>query len=660
MKRKLTILFTGLQWNDSVYRKLILSILLVLGLYSVCRIGFYLYNIEFFPGMTFWNFMGLMAGGVRFDLSAVLYINLLFILLLIIPLNYRFHPLFQKGLRILFFTTNAIGLAANVSDFIYYKFTLRRTTADVFGQFENEQNLGLLFFRFLFDYWYALLFWIFLMVILIVVYNRINVKGPMLKNTAVYYTSGFLCMLLITYGVIGGLRGGFRESTRPITLSNAGEYVNDPRDISIVLNTPFAIFRTLGKTKVQRVDYYPEDKVSSVYTPLHLPADSAVFRHDNVVVIILESFSKEFFGTFNKDKENGTYQGYTPFLDSLLQYSKSFEYSFSNGRKSIDGLPSVVSSIPSLGVPYFLSPYSGNRINSLASLLKQKGYYSSFFHGAPNGSMGFQAFMNIAGFDQYFGMDEYGNSDDFDGIWGIWDEKFFNYFGDQLSTFQQPFVSVIFSVSSHHPFKIPDEYATKFKGGPLSIHKCIQYTDYSLKEFFAKVSKTSWYKNTLFVITADHCSSQVQFDEGRTAWGLFSVPIIFFKPDNSLAGIDDNIAQQIDIMPSILGYLGYDQPYVAFGRDVFHRTKAPFAFTYKDNVYQLTLGNHLLMFDGEKTVGLYDFKSDKMLKKNLAGELPDAQAPLEEKIKAMIQQYNNRMVEDNLTFSPPQLVTSAR
>src|SRR5690606_3286191 len=123
------------------------------------------------------------------------------------------------------------------------------------------------------------------------------------------------------------------------------------------------------------------------------------------------SFSKEFFGAFNKDKNNGTYTGYTPFLDSLTGHSLSFTYSFSNGRKSIDGLPSVVSSIPSLGVPYFLSPYSGNRINSLASLLKEKGYHSSFFHGAPNGSMGFEAFMNIAGFEAYYGLSEYGDDD---------------------------------------------------------------------------------------------------------------------------------------------------------------------------------------------------------------------------------------------------------
>lgn len=628
-------------------------------LFSLCRVGFYLYNTSFFPGMTLGNFMYLMLGGLRFDLAAVLYVNLLFILLLLLPFNYRFAPVFQKVLRYLFIITNGIALAANVSDFIYYKFTLRRTTADVFQQFEHEQNMGMLFFRFLLDYWYALIFWIVLMVLLVIVYNRLRVVGPMVRKRSFYYIGGVVIMLGLTYLIIGGLRGGFRESTRPITLSNAGEYVRDPKDVSIVLNTPFAILRTLGKTKIQRINYFQDDTVETIYSPVHHAPDSVTPRYDNVVVIILESFSKEFFYTFNKEKENGTYKGYTPFLDSLLQYSKSFEYSFSNGRKSIDGLPSVVGSIPSVSVPYFLSPFSGNHINSLASLLKERGYHTSFFHGAPNGSMGFQAFMNIAGFSEYYGKTEYNNDDDFDGIWGIWDEKFFGYFGDQLNTFKQPFVSVMFSVSSHHPFEIPEEYKERFKGGPLPIHRCIQYTDYSLKKFFEKVSTMPWYNNTLFVITADHPSSNVQFDEHRTGWGFFSVPVIFFKPDHSLQGIEPAIAQQIDIMPSVLGYLGYDKDYVAFGRNVFDPSTTPFTFNYKDNVFQLLQGEYLLMFDGKHTVGLYNFVKDRMMTTNLVKEKPEVVSSMEMKIKAMIQQYNNRMIEDRLT-AQPQSITSSK
>jgi phosphoglycerol transferase MdoB-like AlkP superfamily enzyme len=638
----------GAAWRNNIFLALSLQILLAMALLSICRLGFFFFNSSFFPEVTTGQLVKLMFGGLVFDLVTVLYVNMLFVVLMVLPLKQRFHPQYKLVIKYLYFTTNGLALALNVSDFIYYRFTLRRTTADVFLQFKNESNMSGLWIKFFLDYWYAALFWVLLILLMIWLYNRIRYDGPQLKNNFSYYGLGLVAVPLIVYLMIGGIRGGFRHSTRPITLSNAGEYVKDPKHISIVLNTPFAIFRTLGKTKVQRVNYYSPEEVEQIYTPVHMPKDTGRFQAKNVVVIILESFSSEFFGFYNRGRDNGTYTGYTPFLDSLIGQSKTFQYSFANGRKSIDGLPSVISSIPSLGVPYFLSPYSGNRINSFASLLKQKGYHTSFFHGAPNGSMGFQAFMNVAGVDEYYGMNEYNNDADFDGLWGIWDEKFLEFYADKMNTFKEPFFSSFFSVSSHHPFKVPPDYEDKFKGGPLVIHKCIQYTDYGLRKFFAKVSKMPWYKNTIFVITADHTSSEIGFPEGRTAWGLYHIPIIFFAADNSLRGVEPGIGQQIDILPTTLGLLHYDEPFLAFGSNLFGDTE-PFCFNYKDNAYQLFGDKYLLQFDGTKSLALYDFKSDVLLKKNLVTELPEVVAKMEKKIKAIIQQYNNRMIEDRLT-----------
>ncbi len=647
MKTTLQRLTEGYTFRGNIFTALVQQLLLVLMLLSLCRIGFFLFNINFFPRMTFGHFTRLMWGGVRFDIVALLYFNILYIFLSIIPFDWRFHKGYRLVLRWLFYITNGSMLAINVCDFIYYKFTLRRTTADVFRQFRNEANIDVLWIRFLIDYWYALAFWILLMVVLVLVYRRITVSGPQLKSRLSYYLFTISAIPLTAILVWAGIRGGFRHSTRPITLSNAGEYVKDPKDINIVLNTPFSILRTIGKTNMEEATYYTAEEVEKIYSPLHRPADSLEFRPDNVVVIVLESFSKEFFGAVNRD-------GYTPFLDSLIRHSLTYEYSFANGRKSIDGLPSVISSIPSLGIPYFLSPYSGNKINSLPSLLKQKRYHTSFFHGAPNGSMGFEAFMNMAGSDHYFGMSEYNNDDDFDGVWGIWDDKFLDFYADKLNSFPQPFMSSFFSVSSHHPFAIPDEYAGKFNGGPLVIHKCIEYTDYSLRKFFQKASSMPWFNNTLFVITADHTSSEIEFPEGRTDWGFYSVPIIFYKPDNSLAGKRKEILQQIDIMPTVLGYLNFDSPYVAFGRDASGPGEKPFALNYKDNVYQYFEGDYLLQFDGAAAVAFYNFKTDRFLKKNIISGNRSLAAPMEERLKGIIQQYNNRIIHDNLTTGKEQ------
>lgn len=641
--------FQDVRIKGNIYWVLIQRLLLAMLLFTLCRIGFYLYNTSYFPEMTFSNFLRILWGGVRFDLTAVLYINLLIILLTIVPFDFRFRPAYQSLLKYLFFVFNGIGIAANLADFIYYKFTLRRTTADIFNEFEEGPGAGGLFFRFLIDYWYVTIFAAGIYWLMVFLYKRTKVEGPMTKNRIAYYITGVLVIPLVAYLFIGGVRGGFKHSTRPITLSNAGEYVKYPRETNLVLNTPFSVFRTLGKTKIQKVKYFErEEELASFFSPIHEPKDTTAFQPQNVVVILLESFSKEFFGVFNKDKSG--YHGYTPFLDSLIQHSKTFEHSFSNGRKSIDGPPSALASIPTLGIPFVLTPYANNKFNSLATLLGEKGYHTSFFIGHPNGAMGYTAFTQLAGFQHYYGMDEYGNAEDSDGIWGIWDHKFLPFFADKLNEFPTPFFSTLFTVSSHHPFKLPEEFEGQFKGGEQPILKCIEYTDYTLRELFKKISKESWYNNTLFVFTADHCSSDIIFEESRTNWGYYSVPVIFFKPDNSLAGHETAIISQVDIMPSVLGYLHYDKPYFAFGRDIFRERLEPIAFNYND-AFNLYHGEYLLTFNGERTIGLYNFAQDKMLTRDLRNESPEVVQQMELRAKAVIQQYNNRLIENRLTVN---------
>jgi phosphoglycerol transferase MdoB-like AlkP superfamily enzyme len=655
---KIRSLFSGLQPRNNIYVALALYLLLAMALYSTCRIIFYFFNTSYFPGMNFGRWMTIMKGGIRFDLTAVLYSNSLLLLLMIIPLTIRFKSWYKGIVKWLFIIINSFALATNIADTIYYQFTLRRTTLSVFSQFENEQNGAVLFFRFLFDYWYALLVWIILVAILYFAQEKIRYDGPQIKNAYMFHVAGLLAMPLIIYLFIGGGRGGFAHSTRPITLSNAAEYAAVPKDINLVLNTPFALMRTARANVIQKVNYFPDEQsLSNVFNPVIEP-DSGSFNGGNVVVIILESFSKEFVGSYNKDLPIAGYKGYTPFLDSLMDRSSVFQYSLANGRKSIDAMPSVIASIPSIEVPYVLSHYSGNKINSLASLLNDKGYETGFFHGAPNGSMGFQAFANLCGFDKYYGKDEYesepegGSSDDYDGIWGIWDRQFLQYFGKKLSSFQQPFYTTLFTVSSHHPYKLPDIEKEKFKGGDRDIYRTIEYTDDALREFFSYASQQPWFDNTLFVITADHASAEVAYPEYNTTWGYFSIPVFFYHPKWEPTRKAE-IIQQVDIMPTILSSLNYDKPYVSFGRNVLG-DRQPFAFNYIDNLYQLFRGNYVLRFDGQKSVELYDFRNDMLLTNNLVSQLPDTVAAMENVLKAYIQQYNNRMVDDNLTTEGPQ------
>lgn len=627
---------------------LFINLLLSMAVFIICRGIYYLVNMSYFPGLGWGDFLSIVHGGFMFDLSGLLYVNAIYIVLMAFPLHYKEQAGYQKFTKAVFIILNTLVIVANLMDAVYFRFTNRRTTASVFKEFSAEGNIGAIVGAEVLHYWYLTLAAALLVWLMFKLYRK---PAPLTKpfQPVPYY----LVQLVVFVGIIPlsvfGIRGGIGYAVRPITISNANQYVQRPIEAALVLNTPFAVIRTLGKTVYHNPGYFKDPaEMERLFTPVHRPQPDGPFKPMNVVVFIMESFGREYVGALNRDIDGGNYRGYTPFLDSLIQHSLTFEYSFANGRKSIDGMPSVLSSLPMFIEPYFVTHYSLNRVSGIAGELGKKGYHTSFFHGAPNGSMGFEAFSRTTGFEHYYGMTEYGDKDAFDGTWAIWDEEFFQFFAEKLGTFRQPFASALFSASSHHPYKIPERYKEVFPEGPMDIHKCVRYTDYALKRFFETASRQPWFKNTLFVITADH-TNQTYLPMYKNDCGLFSVPIIFYQPeDKELQGMRPTIAQQIDILPTVLGYLNYDRPFIGYGRDLRHTSDSlGFAVNYTNQIYQYFKGDYMLQFDGSQSRALYDFKHDRFLRENLLGRVPK-QATMEAELKAIIQQYIERMISDRM------------
>ena len=219
-----------------------------------------------------------------------------------------------------------------------------------------------------------------------------------------------------------------------------------------------------------------------------------------------------------------------------------------------------------------------------------------------------------------------------------------------MSKFEEPFMTAVFTASSHHPYQIPAKYVERFPEGPLPVHKGIRYTDYSLRRFFDEASRQPWFNNTVFAICSDH-TNLTDHAEYQTDLGVFTGPVIFYAPgDTTLTGGRNGIAQQIDVMPTLLGYLGYDQPYIAFGQDLLNTPETDkFAVSYCNGVYQIVMNGYLLQFDGNQTKAVYSL-SDKLLENNLLGQI-DNQQQMEIKLKAIIQQYMSRMNEDRMVVA---------
>lgn len=638
--------------KTNYYTVVLYRIILILFLFFLCRLIFFWINRPMFPDVHWHDWLNIARGGIRFDIAALFYFGGLPLVMMLLPISekWRNSNKYTGVVKSVFFLCIGAALLLNCIDFIYYRFTLRRTTFGVLKEFQNERNGLQLLKDFLLDFWYVALIFAGLITLMIWLYNRVHARIHVSYSRPKYYITSVVVLLLAVVLAIGGIRGDFKHSTRPITISNAGDYVKSPNEIYLVLNTPFTFIRTMGVKGLKKMEYYKEDALEAIYTPVHRPDPSNRFQKKNVVLILLESFGKEAVGFYNKDLDNGTYKGYTPFLDSLAAESKVFWNSFANGRKSIDAIPSCIASIPSGFNPFVLTPYVSDTIGGLAHALKSEGYHTSFFHGAPNGSMGFAAITKLLGIEHYYGKTEFNNDKEYDGIWGIWDEPFFQFFDKKLSDFPQPFFSTIFSVSSHHPFKVPKQYEGVFEKGPLPVFECISYTDMALRKFFNQAKTQPWFNNTLFIISADHATATYH-KEYQNAWGEYAIPILLYAPgDSTLKGISNEIIQQIDIMPTTLGYLKYNKPFLAYGNNVLDSTqdKNLFAFQYSGG-YRWFQGDYLLLSDGQKPGSLYNWKADRFLQTNLAPQKPDTLAVIEAKLKAFIQQYNNRLIGNQLT-----------
>lgn len=590
-------------------------------------------NMELFERFTF----DIFIGGILFDLAVISYINFIFLFFHVIPGNFKYKTVYQTILKIAFYAVNLIFISTNFVDIIYYRFTGRRSTFALITARGMENDTLRLIPSFLKDFWYVGVLFLITSFILwklipnpkeTIVIHRLTKKDYFKKYS-------YVIVLLLAILLIG--RGGFRK--KPIRIVDAVEY-GEVNNAGLVLNTPFSILKTLFKKEdIESTHYFDSKELSKTYNPIiSIKSDQAPVRK-NVVIIILESFGSENVG-----------RGQTPFLDSLITKSCYFKNGFANGKVSIDAVPSIISSIPSLMNNSFISSsFALNKVHSLPKIFKEQGYKTSFFHGAFNGSQNFDEYAKVAGFDEYYGKNEYVGKESFDGKWGIFDEDFLQFYANKLSTFKKPFFSSVFTISSHVPYVIPEKYKNKFPKGTTDIHESVAYADYSLRKFFETAKKQDWYKNTLFVLSADHTSSSGDNEIDKTNIGKFRIPILFFDPSNpELAGVNEKNFQQIDIMPSILDYLHIKTDMVSFGKS--YKSKENFVVYYLQGTYHYIQDDYYVAFSDNKVIGLYNWKKDVLLKNNLVQIDKPRVQKAEKFIKTYIQSFNERVTNNQLVI----------
>ena len=634
------------------YTVLFYRILLAYIFYFLARILFYVYNSNIIEIDSFNEFLVLSYHGLVFDTTAILYVNSLFILLSIFPFFINTRRTYQNMLFWLYFSTNLFFYTFNFIDFIYYRYNFSRLTIAAWDIIKHEESKGSMLFRFMLTYWHVFILYIVISLLWIYLYKKVKIKHNLREIPKLGYIIKSTVGLILILGLsIGGIRGDFKKSTRPINLVDASKYVNKIQQADFVLNSIFTFIRTFRVQTFKKPNFNISNKViEKNFKPIKF-YNSNESSKPNIVLIITESMGREYCGAFNKEANINSYISYTPFLDSLAQHSMIYTNAYANGYKSIHGMSSIISGIPSFQDAFTSSPYAKQKIESLVSCLNSEGYDTSFFHGAPNGSMGFLGYGNILGYDHYYGKTEYDNDADFDGSWGIWDEPFLQFMNSTISKKKTPFFSTIFTVTSHEPYVIPKKYDGKFPKGNIPMHECVGYTDFAFKHFFEAAKKESWFNNTIFIITADHCNQVYYYEEFyEKIINRLAVPILIYKPNSDLVGESNEIAQHIDIYPTIMDLIGYDKPFRSWGRSLLKTNKdiEPYLINYNSGFYCFMKDPYICIFDGTKAIGFYDI-NDKKLTTNLISKRNQKMNELEEACKGFIQDYFDRIIDRNLS-----------
>lgn len=642
--------------TDNIYGFLLCKFLLALLLLLLTQVYFYCCNSHLFhvEGSEWW---GIIWGNLVMGVITIGFALLPYFIAYLLPLKCRYSKHYQRTINFLLYILPLLFIAiANCSDTAYFQYTYRRLTGEIFQYLGISGNMSVLIPRFIVDYWYAPVGMLVSIILAFFFSSRVHLihrkqYGNMRGNNIINTGLALVCVGVIVFVVLT-LPSHRKDITRYCQGQNSALVTNSGYNIFCTLmnggrldevrlmdnsaahqlfNAEFPITNrfdnnTQNGWNANGGHYIVIDSLHSF--PFTLENRLARQQQRNVVVIVLESFSQEFMGCYNKDAK----RSYTPFLDSLAEHSFVYQ-GRANGKKSIEGIPAIFGSLPTLmAYPLALTPYSGDSLNALPSILARNGYHTAFFHGSYNGVMEFDKLCTKLGFQEYYGKNEYftdrlTRESDFDGCWGIFDEYFLQFMSRRLTTFKEPFFAGVFTLSSHHPYTMDPAYANKFEAGPHPILSVVQYTDNALRKFFKEAEKTDWYKHTTFIITADHSGHGLTPEyNGYTGW--YRIPMMVYIPGSDTAYVSQRLMQQTDIMPTLLDYLGIKSKAVCFGTSLFRNP---------NEGWQIAFGNDYYQLETQEGVAVLGQKKEEVHGK---GNI--------DLLKSIVQQYNARLIHNQI------------
>jgi phosphoglycerol transferase MdoB-like AlkP superfamily enzyme len=422
--------------------------------------------------------------------------------------------------------------------------------------------------------------------------------------------------------------------------------------LPLAQNSPFTVLYSVLRRQhqLQYKNYMPQAKAAAIFPVMQKVPDSVPLQKKNVVVFILESFSRNYL------TPGSPLKAHTPFFDSIIAHSTYFSNIFAQERSSNKGLTSILGSLPPFtDEPFFHSYYANTFEKGIGHIFKENGYNTNFFYGTEYDHFGFKRAMNMLGVDNYYCRVDYDNKDFYDGGLGMYDEPWLQYVAGKLNRIDTPFLAIEFNVSSHWPYKLPDSFLQhQAVPGQLLSQQSITYVDDAFSKMFEQIKNKPWFNNTIFVFCADHWF----IDKDETKEDLiksYEIPMFIYEPSNPLGQRLNTLGTQLDVLPTLYNKLGFKNPFTSFGKNLFDTSQPRYAFNllFQNGIVQALNNQYVLGFNknDDKSIYMYNYKKDSLRENNLLNSLPlkPVRDSLETQIKALVQQFNDAVLSGRLT-----------
>ncbi|MEN9906866.1 MAG: hypothetical protein RLZZ540_7 [Bacteroidota bacterium] len=388
----------------------------------------------------------------------------------------------------------------------------------------------------------------------------------------VAYRTKLMLFPLVAFLLFFGARSSL-VSKRPINASNA-IFSTDQLTNNLGLNSMYTVGFALYSLKnesnaakmygemdtneaISRVKKYmgvPQTNFTDASLPLmHLQkSNTTLVKPYNVVIFLQESLGAEYVGSLGG-------LPLTPEFDKLTKEGMLFSNLYCTGTRSVRGIEAVVTGfLPSPSESVVKLSNSQTGFYTLAENLREKGYQTSFIYGGMANFDNMAAFFNGNGFSKIIDEKDYDSSKAaFKGTWGYSDEdlatKANSYF---KSMGNKPFFSLMFSTSNHEPFEFPDGRIKLYDKKKNTVNNAMKYADFSIGKFFEMAKKEAYFKNTIFLVIADHNTRT--YGKNLVPINKFHIPALLIGPNVPKGEAYKKLCSQIDIAPTLLSFIGMD------------------------------------------------------------------------------------------------------